>query len=114
MIKTDDASRARWLSTFPKKGDAKIQIKDFTTAIHTQYGRYPKCFRLNNGTEYGCNDFKEFCKERGIQIETTVPYTPEQDGVAERANRTILDRCRTLIHALNENDDEDQEDLKNL
>jgi transposase InsO family protein len=116
LIKTDDASRARWLSTFPKKGDAKIHIQDFITAIHTQYGKYPKSIRLDNGTEYGGNAFKQFCQERGIRLEPTVPYTPEQDGVAERANRTILDRCRTLINALAENeDDEDpQDDLKIL
>jgi len=115
MIKTDDASRARWLSTFRKKGDAKIYIQDFITAIHTQYGKYPKSLRLDNGTEYGGNQFKQFCRERGISLEPTVPYTPEQDGVAERANRTILDRCRTLINALAENeDDEDPRDLKTL
>ena len=115
MIKTDDASRARWLSTFQKKGDAKIYIQDFITAIHTQYGKYPKSLRLDNGTEYGGDQFKQFCRERGIRLEPTVPYTPEQDGVAERANRTILDRCRTLINALAEDeDDEDPRDLKTL
>jgi transposase InsO family protein len=112
MIKTDDATRARWLSTFAKKGDAKADIKDFIIAISTQYGKTPKCFRLDNGTEYGGQEFKDFCKSKGISIEPTVPYTPEQDGVAKRANRTILDRCRTLINALDE--DEDHQDLKNL
>jgi len=61
MIKTDDASRARWLSTFQKKGDAKIHIYDFITAIHTQYGKYPKSIRLNNGTKYVGDEFKRFC-----------------------------------------------------
>ena len=106
-LKTDDATRARWISTFAKKGDAKADIKQFTASIHTQYGKYPKSFRLNNGTEYGGKEFKDYCTERGIRIEPTVPYTPEQDGVAERANRTILDRCRTLISALAENEDDE-------
>jgi len=77
MIKTNDATRARWLSTFAKKGDAKADIKQFTTSVHTQYGKYLKSFRLDNGTEYGGKEFKDYCTERGIRIELTVPYTPK-------------------------------------
>jgi hypothetical protein len=108
MILTDDYSRIWWLYTFPKKGDAQAKMKEFITAVHTQYGKYPKAFRLDNGTEYGGNAFKRYCVERGIRIELTVPYTPEQDGVSERSNRTILERTRTLIRAL------EDETLKNL
>jgi hypothetical protein len=108
MILTDDYSRIRWLYTFPKKGDAQAKIQEFITAVHTQYDKYPKAFRLNNGTEYGGNAFKRYCAERGIRIKLTVPNTPEQDGVLERSIRTILERTRTLIRAL------EDETLKNL
>lgn len=53
--------------------------------------------RADNGGEYISNEFKSFCADSGIQMSHTVPYTPEQNGVAERFNRTILEKTRTMI-----------------
>jgi transposase InsO family protein len=54
---------------------------------------------LDNGTEFGGNAFIQFCANNGITIEWTIPYTPEQNAVSKRTNRTILERARTMIIA---------------
>jgi len=100
MIITDDCTRARWIFTFKKKGDAHHRIIEFVNMVHTQYGVYPKVLRMDNGNEYGGTALNSFCSKRGIIIETTVPYTPEQDGVAERANRIILERARSISNSI--------------
>ena len=52
--------------------------------------------KSDNGGEYDSNQFKEFCSENGIRMIKTVPGTPEQNGVAERMNRTLNERARCM------------------
>ena len=61
-----------------------------------QYGR-PKILRTDNGTEYKNKAFKKFCISKEIAREFTVTETPEQNGVAERFNRTVVEAARCLI-----------------
>lgn len=51
----------------------------------------------DNGKEYISSQLQNFCRKRGIECEYTAPYTPEQNGVAERINRTILDTARSMM-----------------
>lgn len=53
--------------------------------------------RSDNGREYVNHSFRAFLKEKGIKHQTTVPYNPEQNGVAERTNRTIVERARSML-----------------
>uniref|UniRef100_A0A2N9HJ44 Integrase catalytic domain-containing protein n=1 Tax=Fagus sylvatica TaxID=28930 RepID=A0A2N9HJ44_FAGSY len=55
-----------------------------------------KCLRTDNGTEYRDGDFLKFCEEHGIKRHFTVRKTPQQNGVAERLNRTITETARCL------------------
>ena len=52
--------------------------------------------RFDGGTEYGGSKLVKYAREHGILLEPTVPYTPEQDGVAERGFRTLFERVRTI------------------
>lgn len=97
ILMTDDKTRCRWVYPLQRKGDAHRAIVNFCEMIKTQYGSYPKSLRMDNGTEYGGGTLKAYCSRRGISIEFTVPYTPEQDGVSERTNRTIIEKTRTMI-----------------
>lgn len=54
-----------------------------------------RVFRTDRGGECLSNNFDEFCEENGIYRELTTPYTPEQNGVAERKNRTIIEMARS-------------------
>lgn len=53
--------------------------------------------RSDNGNEYMNDEFMTYCSESGIAMEPSVPYTPQQNGVAERMNRTILERARAML-----------------
>lgn len=57
--------------------------------------------RTDNELEYLEHDFTEFCKYQGIARHKTVRYTPQQNGVAERMNRTILERVRCMLNHAN-------------
>jgi hypothetical protein len=57
-----------------------------------------KALRSNNGGEYISNEFKDFCNKEGIQRELIVPHNPQQNGVTERKNRTIVGATRAMLH----------------
>ena len=59
-----------------------------------------KCLRLDNRREYIDGGFNEYCATHGIRMEKTIPRTPQQNGVAERMNRTLNERARSIrLHA---------------
>ena len=68
--------------------------------VETEIGFKVKCLRSNNGGEYIDGGFSEYCAAQGIRIEKTIPGTPQQNGVAERMNRTLNERARSMrLHA---------------
>ena len=60
-------------------------------------GKRLKSLRSDKGGEFISNEFNKFCIERGIKRQVLAPGTPEQNGIAERRNRSIMDCARTLI-----------------
>ena len=59
-----------------------------------------KCLRSDNRGEYIDGRFSEYCAAQGIRIEKTIPETPQQNGVAERMNRTLNEHARSMrLHA---------------
>ena len=64
--------------------------------MENQTGRKIKCLRSDNGTEYIDSRFMELCEQHGIKRHFTVHKTPQQNGVAERMNRTITKKARCL------------------
>ena len=62
--------------------------------VEKQTSKQIKCLRTDNGLEVCSEDFNNFCKEHGIIRHKSVRYTPQQNGVAERLNRTIMDTVR--------------------
>ena len=60
-----------------------------------------KVLRSDNGGEYTCKNFNMFCGEKGISHEFTAPYCPQQNGVAERLYRTIMEGARSMLYQAN-------------
>jgi transposase InsO family protein len=56
-----------------------------------------KKLRIDNGIEFCSHEFKSYCKLEGIARHYIVPYTPQQNGVAERMNRTIISKARCIF-----------------
>jgi transposase InsO family protein len=92
----DDYSRKAWVYFLKKKSEAFAKFKIWKAEVENQTGRKIKCLRTDNGTEYRDGDFLKFCKEHGIKRHFTVRKTPQQNGVAERLNRTITETARCL------------------
>ncbi|XP_076923970.1 uncharacterized protein LOC143586277 [Bidens hawaiensis] len=69
--------------------------------ISGNLGTKLKLFRTDRGGEFTSKDFSKFCKENGIVRQLTAPYSPQQNGMVERRNRTILYATRSMLNASN-------------
>ena len=65
--------------------------------VEKSTGRRVKCLRTDNGGEYTSLEFQSYLKKEGIVHELTVPRTPQQNGVAERLNRTLMEAVRSML-----------------
>ncbi|CAL5347060.1 unnamed protein product [Camellia sinensis] len=70
----------------------------FKAWVETQNGCKMQVIRSDNGTEYTFGKFNKFCEDTGIEHQLTAPYTPQQNGVVERKNRSIIEMTRFLLH----------------
>ena len=93
----DDYSRKVWVYFLKHKNDVFLTFKQWKALIEKQTGKQIKRLRTDNGMEFCEGDFEEFCKNEGIVRHRTVRMTPQQNGVAERMNRTLLERARCMI-----------------
>ncbi|GAB2275344.1 hypothetical protein Dimus_039125 [Dionaea muscipula] len=97
----DDYSRKVWVILLKSKDETFEKFKDWKVMVENQSGNKIKILRTDNGLEF-CNTlFDKFCIENGIQRHRTVVRTPQQNGVAERMNRTLLERVRCLMFTSN-------------
>ena len=97
----DDFSRKCWVYFLQEKSEAFETFKKFKVMVEKSTGQHVRGLRSDRGGEYLSNSFKKFCDEHGIRRFLTAPYTPQQNGVAERKNRTILDMVRSMIKTKN-------------
>jgi transposase InsO family protein len=94
----DDKTHKMFIYFLKTKDEVLRTFQEFKTMAEKQTGKVIKLLRSDNGGEYVSRAFDNYLKSQGIRHHTTVPYTPEQNGVAERANRTILERVRSMSH----------------
>ena len=95
----DDASRYTWVYIIKNKSDVFKTFVEWKTLVEKQYEKKIKILRSDIGGEYTSNEFEMFLKKEGILHQKTVPKTPEQNGVAERYNRTIVEAVRSMLSA---------------
>jgi transposase InsO family protein len=94
----DDYSRKTWLYFLKSKDEVFSKFKEFKALIENLSERKIKILRSYNGGEYTSKEFVNFCKDVGIKRELTTSYNPQQNGVAERKNKTIMEAVKTMIH----------------
>ena len=73
----------------------------FKSMVERQSGRKLKVLRTDGGGEYVSKDFDRLCEKEGIVHEVVPPYTPQQNGIAERKNRTIMNMVRSMLKGKN-------------
>lgn len=79
------------------KAEAFKTFVEWRTKVETQCGLKVKALRTNNGLEFCNEEFNSYCKEHGIYRNLTVRGTPQQNGLVERLNRTLLERVRCIL-----------------
>jgi len=92
----DDSTRKVWVYFLNNKSDVFSVFKRWKTEVENQIGLKVKSLKSDNGREYDNQEFKDFCSKHGIKMIMTIPGTPEQNGVAERMNKTLNERARCM------------------
>ena len=93
----DDYTRYGYVYLISHRYEALDCFRRFVAEVENQQERSLKTFRTDRGREYLSDQFKELCEEEGIRRQLTIPRTPQQNGVAERRNRTLLDMSRSMM-----------------
>src|SRR6202453_3692744 len=99
IVFVDDASRYITVNYLKKKDEASTKVKEYLAHLSTQ-DKHPKAVRMDRGKEFINESLKLWCRERGIEMELTAPYSPSQNGVAERMNRTLVELARAMSRSL--------------
>jgi transposase InsO family protein len=94
----DDFSRKTRIFFMKAKDEVFSQFREFKDQVENYTGNNIKVLSLDNGREYTSNEFKDCFKKVGIKRELTVSYNPQQNGVAERKNMSIVNSSRDMIH----------------
>ncbi|GJV03363.1 ribonuclease H-like domain-containing protein, partial [Tanacetum coccineum] len=89
--------RFSWTFFLRTKDETSAILKDFIRQIENQLNQKVKTIRCDNGTEFKNRDVIEFCGLKGIKREYSNARTPQQNGVAERKNRTLIEAARTML-----------------
>nr|GEU69592.1 hypothetical protein [Tanacetum cinerariifolium] len=97
LVVTDDYSRFTWVFFLATKDVTSPILKTFITGLENQLSLKVKVIRSDNGTKFKNNDLNQFCGMKGIKREFSVPRTPQQNGIAERKNRTLIKAARTML-----------------
>jgi IS30 family transposase len=97
LLLVDDMSRYMWIQLLSSKGQASAAIKNFQASVEVETGRKLKTLRTDRGGEFTSVEFGRDCAERGVERQLTTPYSPQQNGVVERRNQSIINMARCLL-----------------
>ena len=93
----DDHTRHVWIYILKHKGEVFQRFKEWKVLVEKASGRKIKILRSDNGEEYTSAEFAAYLTKEGVRHELTIPHTPQQNGVAERLNRTLIESVRTML-----------------
>jgi hypothetical protein len=98
VVFIDDFSRKSWIFFMKTKGQVFSRFQEFKSLVENQTGKKIRVMRSDNGGEYTSKEFMDFCVGEGIRRELTIPYNPQQNGVAEMKNKAIVGAARAMLH----------------
>jgi len=100
LLVVDDYSRYMWVEMLRSKDQALESFKKVIARAENESGAKLKALRTDRGGEFTSNLFSVFCSEGGIKHYTTTPYTPQQNGVVERRNQSVVEMPRCLLKTM--------------
>lgn len=101
FLLVDDLSRYMWVALLSSKDGAMAAFLNFQARVEAETGRKVGTLCTDRGGEFTARAFIKHCCKAGIQQHLTAPYTPEQNGVVERRNQTIMGMARSMLKAMN-------------
>jgi transposase InsO family protein len=100
FLLVDDLSRYMWVSLMSSKDQSMASFVAFKSRTEAESGRKLGTLCTDHGGEFTARAFIDHYKEEGIQHHLTAPYTPEQNGVVERHNQTVMGMARSMLKAM--------------
>ncbi|GJZ70944.1 putative ribonuclease H-like domain-containing protein [Tanacetum coccineum] len=97
LVVTNDFSRFSWVFFLGTKDETYYILKDYITFIENQLNKKVKSIRCDNGTEFKNSKLIELCGSKGIKMDYSNVKTSQQNRVAERKNRTLIEVARTML-----------------
>ncbi|KAL0424086.1 UNVERIFIED_CONTAM: Retrovirus-related Pol polyprotein from transposon TNT 1-94 [Sesamum radiatum] len=99
VVFVDDFSRMTWVYFVKEKSEVFSIFRKFKASIEKQSENAVKVLRTDRGGEFVSAEFNSFCEEMGIHRQLTTSYTPQQNGVAERKNRSLVEMAKSMLKA---------------
>ncbi|KAK1692254.1 hypothetical protein QYE76_008951 [Lolium multiflorum] len=97
LVIVDDYSRYTWVYFLKKKDETQQIFIDFASEVQRQHNLLIMAIRSDNGSEFKNYTLNDFLSDEGIRHQYSAAYTPQQNGVAERKNRTLMDMARSMM-----------------
>ena len=101
LMIVDDYSRYTWMFFLHDKIEVAVCFKKFAKRAQNEFEVKLKKIRSDNGKEFDNTNIEAYCDEVGIKHEVSTTYTPQQNGVVERKNRTLITLARTMLDEYN-------------
>lgn len=101
LVLVDDFSRRTFVYMLKHKNEVFDKFCAFKKFVENQTEKRIKIFRSDNGTEFCSKKFSSYFERHGIQHQTSIPYTPQQNGLAERTIRTLVEKARCMLQDAN-------------
>jgi transposase InsO family protein len=97
LVIIDDYSRFTWVFFLHDKSETQTVLKKFLKRAQNEFDGKIKKIRSNNGTKFKNTQVEDYLDEKCIKYKFSAPYTPQQNVVAERKNRTLIEMVRTML-----------------
>jgi hypothetical protein len=96
LLLVDDLNRYMWVVTIPSKYRAAATIKDIQVRAEGESGLKLKALRTDRGSEFTTTEFTDYCAVEGVHHQHTVPYSPQQNGIIEHQNGSMVATAKGL------------------
>lgn len=98
LVIVDDYSRYSWVFIMASKDEVFGHFRELVLRLTTELLGAPRATRSDNGTEFKNTLFASLCTERGLDHQFSSARVPQQNGVVERKNRTLVEMARTMLN----------------
>ena len=99
LLLVDDCSRYMWLQLLTSKDEAAMVIKKFKMCAEAESVKKLRVLRTDHSGEFTSVEFAAYCVEQGVERHHTAPYSPQQNGMVEKWNRTVVSMARSMMKA---------------